>query len=69
MVHAFHYFGGVTECILTDRMKTVLIEETAGELRFHKKFLEFAAYADFSFAFAGCELQIEGDESMDHIIS
>jgi transposase len=47
MVHAFHYFGGVTECILTDRMKTVLIEETAGELRFHKKFLEFAAYYGF----------------------
>jgi hypothetical protein len=47
MVHAFRYFGGVTECILTDRMKTVLIEETAGELRFHKTFLEFAAYYGF----------------------
>src|SRR5207302_86596 len=47
MVHAFHYFGGVTECILTDRMKTVLIEEIAGELRFHNKFLEFAAYYGF----------------------
>jgi transposase len=47
MVHAFRYFGGVTECVLTDRMKTVLLEETGGELHFHKKFLEFAAYYGF----------------------
>jgi hypothetical protein len=37
----------VTECVLTDRMKTVLIDETGGELHFNKKFLEFAAYYGF----------------------
>jgi len=47
MVHAFRYFGGVTECILTDRMKTVLLDQNGGELHFHKKFLDFAAYYGF----------------------
>ena len=47
MVHAFRYFGGVTECILTDRMKTVLIDSHGGELHFQKKFLEFAGYYGF----------------------
>jgi transposase len=47
MVHAFRYFGGVTECVLTDRMKTVLLDEKGGELHFHKKFLDFAAYYGF----------------------
>jgi transposase len=47
MVHAFRYFGGVTECVLTDRMKTVLLDEAGGELHFNKKFLEFAAYYGF----------------------
>ena len=37
----------MTECVLTDRMKTVLIDETGGELHFNKKFLEFAAYYGF----------------------
>jgi hypothetical protein len=35
----------VTECVLTDRMKTVLIDETGGELHFNQKFPEFAAYS------------------------
>jgi transposase len=47
MVHAFQYFGGVTECVLTDRMKTVLLDEKGGECHFHKKFLDFAAYYGF----------------------
>src|SRR6266487_6330792 len=47
MVHGFRYFGGVTESVLTDRMKTVLIDQTGGELHFHKSFLEFAAYYGF----------------------
>jgi transposase len=47
MVHGFRYFGGVTECVLTDRMKTVLLDETDAELHFNKKFLEFAAYYGF----------------------
>jgi transposase len=47
MVHGFRYFGGVTESVLTDRMKTVLLDQTGGELHFNKKFLEFAAYYGF----------------------
>ena len=47
MVRSFRYFGGVTECILTDRMKTVLLDAKGGELHFNRKFLEFAAYYGF----------------------
>lgn len=47
LVHGFQYFGGVTECVLTDRMKTVLLDEKGGELHFQKKFLDFAAYYGF----------------------
>jgi transposase len=47
MVHGFRYFKGVTESVLTDRMKTVLLDQTGDELHFHKKFLEFAAYYGF----------------------
>ena len=47
MVHAFGYLGGVTECVLTDRMKTVLLDQKGGELHFQKKFLDFAAYYGF----------------------
>ena len=37
----------MTECVLTDRMQTVLLDQTGGELHFNKKFLEFAAYYGF----------------------
>jgi transposase len=47
MAHAFRYFDGVTERVLTDRMKTVLIDETGGELHFNTKFLGFAGYYGF----------------------
>ena len=47
MVHGFRYFEGVTESILTDRMKTVLLDQTGGELHFNQKFLQFAAYYGF----------------------
>lgn len=47
MVHGFHYFGGVTESVLTDRMKTVLLDQIGGELHFNQKFLQFAAYYGF----------------------
>jgi transposase len=47
MVHGFRYFGGVTESLLTDRMKTVLIDQKGGELHFNQKFLQFAAYYGF----------------------
>ena len=38
MVHAFHYFGGVTECVLTDRMKTVLLDRTVASCTSTKSF-------------------------------
>lgn len=47
MVHAFRYFDGVTQSVLTDRMKTVLLDQTGGELHFNQKFLQFAAYYGF----------------------
>jgi transposase len=47
MVHAFRYFEGVTQSVLTDRMKTVLLDQTGGELHFNQKFLQFAAYYGF----------------------
>jgi transposase len=47
MVHSFRYFGGVTESVLTDRMKTVLLDQAGGELHFNQKFLQFAAYYGF----------------------
>jgi len=47
MVQGFRYFAGVTESVLTDRMKTVLIDQTGGELHFNQKFLQFAAYYGF----------------------
>src|SRR5258708_33728628 len=48
MVHGFCYFDGVTESVLTDRMKTVLIDQNGGELHFNQKFLPFAAYSGFA---------------------
>ena len=47
MVHGFRYFGGVSESLLTDRMKTVLLYQKGGELHFNQKFLQFAAYYGF----------------------
>jgi len=47
MVHGFRYFEGVTESVLTDRMKTVLLDQNGGELHFNQKFLQFAAYYGF----------------------
>jgi transposase len=47
IVHGFRYFGGVTESVLTDRMKTVLLDQIGGELHFNQKFLQFAAYYGF----------------------
>ena len=47
MVHAFHYFGGVTATLLTDNMKTVVVERIDGVPRFHPKLLDFASYYGF----------------------
>lgn len=47
-VHAFHYFGGVTQEILHDNLKTaVLSRSTAGQVRWHPRYLDFAEYYGF----------------------
>jgi transposase len=47
MVHAFHYVGGVTEVALTDNMKTVVLENQDGQVRWNARFLDFASYYGF----------------------
>lgn len=47
MVHAFIYFGGVTATVLTDNMKTVVLDRVDGQSRFHAKLLDFASYYGF----------------------
>jgi hypothetical protein len=47
MVHAFHFFGGVTATVLTDNMKTVVVDRIDGQPRFHAKILDFASYYGF----------------------
>ncbi len=47
MVHAFSYFGGVTATVLTDNMKTVVLDRVDGQPRFHAKLLDFASYYGF----------------------
>lgn len=47
LVHAFRFFGGVTASILTDNMKTVVVDRIDGQPRFHPKFLDFASYYGF----------------------
>ena len=47
MVHAFHFFGGVTATVLTDNMKTVVLYRIDGVARFHPKMLDFASYYGF----------------------
>jgi transposase len=47
LVHAFHYFGGVTATLLTDNMKTVVVERVEGQPQWNPRFLDFAAYYGF----------------------
>jgi transposase len=47
LVHAFHYLGGVTEVILTDNLKTVVLDRAGEQVRWHPKFLDFASYYGF----------------------
>jgi transposase len=47
MVHAFEFFGGVTATVLTDNMKTVVLDRVDGQPRFHPKLLDFASYSGF----------------------
>lgn len=42
MLHAFEYFGGVPESVLTDRMKTVIISTDHGKPVWHEAFERFA---------------------------
>ena len=47
LVHAFHHCGGVPQSILTDNMKTVVLDRHAGVIRWNPRFLDFAAYYGF----------------------
>lgn len=47
MVHAFSYFGGVTAAILTDNMKTWVVDRIDGKPCFHARLLDFASYYGF----------------------
>jgi transposase len=47
LVHAFHYFGGVAATLLTDNMKTVVLERVEGQPQWNPRFLDFAAYYGF----------------------
>jgi transposase len=47
MVHALEFFGGVTQTVLTDNMKTVVLDRVDGQPRFHPKLLDFANYYGF----------------------
>jgi transposase len=47
LVHSFHYFGGVTQTILTDNMKTVVLNRSGGIIHWNPRFLDFAAYYGF----------------------
>jgi transposase len=47
MVHAFEFFGGVTQTVLTDNMKTVVLDRVDGQPRFHAKMLDFASFYGF----------------------
>lgn len=47
MVHAFHFFGGVTATVLTDNMKAVVLDRMDGQPRFHPRMLDFASYYGF----------------------
>lgn len=47
MLHAFEYFGGVPEVVLTDRMKTVLISMDHGKPVWQETFEQFATEMGF----------------------
>ena len=46
-IHAFDYFGGVTEKILYDRMKNVFIGKLAGKNKFNDTLMGFALHYGF----------------------
>ena len=47
MVNALTFFGGVPQTVLTDNMKTVVVDRVDGQPRFHTKLLDFASYYGF----------------------
>jgi transposase len=47
MIHAFHFLGGVTTTVLTDNMKTWVVDRIDGQPRFHLRMLDFASYYGF----------------------
>jgi transposase len=47
LVHAFHYFCGVTATLLTDNMKTVVTGRSDGVPQWNPRFLDFAGYYGF----------------------
>ncbi len=47
MMHAMTFFGGIPATVLTDNMKTVILDRIDGQPRFHPKMLDFASYYGF----------------------
>ena len=47
MIHAFEYFGGIPEVVLTDNMKTVVDHREAGQTVWNSKFADFASDMGF----------------------
>ena len=47
-IHAFQYFGGVTQEILYDRMKNVFIRNVAGKAQFNATLVSFALHYGFT---------------------
>jgi len=47
MIHAFHYLGGITQVVLADNMKTVVLDRANGEIHWNPRFLDFASYYGF----------------------
>lgn len=47
LLHAFTALGGVTETVLADNMKTVILDRVAGHPVWNPKFLDFASYYGF----------------------
>jgi len=41
---SFRYFGGIVSRILYDNMRTVVLSRAADQIRFHPRFLDFAAH-------------------------
>jgi transposase len=47
MMHAMTFFGGIPATVLSDNMKTVILDRIDGQPRFHPKMLDFASYYGF----------------------